>query len=550
MTESIGNLSVGIVADDRTEKGAKSAEKRLSQVGKRVGDHNKAIAKETERSLASSSKSILGTMGRVEQGVARALGSKSLTSGLAGRLGAVGEAGSAMAGGLAEAATSGGVLAGAAMGVTSAIGATVGVLGAAAYAAFKFSDSWAKGAASLSRTAETIGVSTKALTEFNAAAERVGVDKGTATGAMGSLSQTLNDARYGRNTQALEVMRRLGVGMKTNADGTVNTEAMLPDIANAISRQNSSGRRTAAGALGIPLAALPAFSQGGKALSADMKNADGTAVVIDDRVGNMARGVARKGVLAGQAFDRTVDYAGRSAAGLMGGKVDDVIVGGMRDFDSAVHGDFKPAVADFSGAVDKFSAAFAQKFNSASGKLTSGGTQSRAAHASFFRDMLMTKYGLSHSDATALAANAEMESRLDPQAHEGGGKHGRGLFQITDRHRKALFRQTMGKDIEGASQDEQIRFAIWEMGHSESSGWKRTQALGTDSPDRAAGYSALIERSGNKYGDARDRAAVAGEMDKIPVHVTVEIKGAPHGAKVHVRAGQGSTPAISHAMTD
>lgn len=361
MADTIGNLAIGIFADDKTEKGAKAAEKRLSQVGKRVGDHNKAIAKETERSLARSGKSVLGMMSRVEKGVASALGSKSMTSGLASRLGAVGEAGSAMAGGLGEAAAAGGILSGAATGVAVAVGGTIAVLGAAAYAAFKFSDSWAKGAASLSRTAETIGVSTKALTEFNAAAERVGVDKGTATGAMGSLSQTLNDARYGRNTGALEVMRRLGVSMKTNADGTVNTEAMLPDIANALQRQNSSGRRTAAGALGIPLAALPAFTQGGKSLSADMKSADTTAVVIDDRVGNMARGVARKGVLAGQAFDRTVDYAGRSAAGLMGGKADDAIAGGMRDFDSAVHGDFAPGAKDiknaattFGGAVSKF----------------------------------------------------------------------------------------------------------------------------------------------------------------------------------------------------
>jgi len=304
MTEPIGNFGIGITADNKTEKGAREAEKRLAKIPQRVSEIGRRSAIETERSALRSSKSIVSSMGRVEQAAARALGSRSITAGLGARLGAVGDAASAMGSGMAEAAAEGGVLAGSLGAVGAVAGAAAATVGALAYAWYKLGSGWVDDAQKIGRLASVIGVGTSALQEFTAAAERVGVDKATAAGTMGSLSQTLNDARYGRNVQALEVLRRLGVGMVMNADGTVNVEAMLPKIADAIARQNSSGRRTAARALGIPEAALPAFSQGGKALAGDMKDAGRYAPKVSDPEIADAERIYRKQKIGSQMRER------------------------------------------------------------------------------------------------------------------------------------------------------------------------------------------------------------------------------------------------------
>ncbi len=312
---SDAKFGIDIVADDKTGKGAAAAEKRLGQVGKRVGKLNEQSFVGAERSVARSGKNMVSTFSQVERGAAKAFGNRSIMSGVTARMGGITEASSAMGNGFAMASAEGEGLTGVMGGVGAATAGVVAVMGAAAYAAFKFADSWAKGAASIGRTASIIGVGTKQLQEFTAAAERVGVDRGTATGALGGISQTLNDARYGRNNQALEALRRLGVKMVLNTDGTVNVGAMLPAIANAIQRQNSSGRRTAARLLGIPLEALPAFSQGGAALSSDMADADTHAKMLSDRDIAAGTRIARKSVLNEQGTTRVGSQAAGQVAG-------------------------------------------------------------------------------------------------------------------------------------------------------------------------------------------------------------------------------------------
>jgi len=357
----LADLRVSITADNKVEKGAKEAEKRLGQLPKRLGDSSRRAMNDNERLVGRSTKSMLSSFAKIEQASAKAFGGRSLTAGLAGRMGAVGEAASAMGEGLAGAATSGGLLSSAVGGVAVAVGATVAVLGAAAVAAYKLATDWAKGAAQIGRTADIIGMGTKALQEFAAASERAGVDKNTAIGAAGSLSQTLNDARYGRNTTALEAMRRTGVEMKLNKDGTVNTDAMLPAIADALRRQNSSGRRTLGRALGIPDAALPAFTQGGKALSADMRDTDKTASVLSDREMATATRIARKGVMLGQIGERAWSK-GRGALAEHGEGAIDVALQSARAMSNVIDGDFKPAAKMIHDAAEKFVAASNQAF--------------------------------------------------------------------------------------------------------------------------------------------------------------------------------------------
>ena len=544
MTE-IANVGIGITAKNQTDKGAREAEKRLGQIPKKSSAAMDRASRLSERSFTRSSRSIIGSLGKIEQATARVLGSRSLTSGLAGRLSAVGEAGEAAGAGLAEAAGAGGVLASSASAVAVAVGGTVAVLGAAAYAAFKLSDGWAKGAAQIGRTAEIIGVGTKALQEFAAAAERVGVDKGTATGTLGGLSQTLNDAKYGRNTQALEVLRRLGVGVALSKDGTVNVEAMLPKIADALARQNSSGRRTAARVLGIPESALPVFTQGGKALSGDMRDADKSATVISDKDIAAGKRIARNNVRIGQIGERAISEAGRVTAEKTE-SAGQVVLKASQIFNSAISGDFKPAADVLHRAADKISDTFDRMAGSASGMVEgntsfSGNTKELAAKLMAFAQ----SKGLSRVAAAGLIANGIAESGLDPRAIGDGGK-AQGLFQLHP-DRQATFRRVFGKNVLAASPFEQTAFAIWELSNTEKAAGDRLRRA-TSARQAGGIVSEFYERPRDTQYEIGRRGAIAETIAAIPVQVTVEHKNAPSGTRTTVRAGKSDRPAVSTAM--
>lgn len=545
-------VAIDITANDRTAKGARSAEKRLGTVPKHVSAVTRNQDRAMREGLGRSSRSALRTLGQVEQASARVFGGRSVTSGFATRLGAIREAAAATGTGLGEAAGSASML-GSTLGVLGTVaGATVGVLAAAGFAAFKMADGWAKGAAAVGRMADTMGVARKEMQEFAAASERMGVDKGAATGGLASLSQTLNDARYGRNTGALALLSKLGVKMQLNDDGTVNVGAMLPAIADAIARQNSSGRRTAASALGLSDALIPVFSQGGKALSDDMKDAGNTAYIASDDDIKRGQRIQRKGAMVGQLTDRAMAIAGSAAADAAEPGYDATlaagrqIVGGATTFGGIVKNTFAPAA----GLIERGGRAIERAAGSmaatsagvrGAGRLTPGQVAQKARQAMPLRNELM-QLGAPANVATAMAANGVMESGGNHRAKEKGG-HGFGIFQITDRARRALFRRTMGVDVEQATRQQQLRYALWELSHSERRGWQRAQANGQDSPNLAAGYARFVERPKEKDRDSAERAAIAEAMT-----INLQVQGLPKGAKVTATSRRGARPAISHAV--
>ncbi len=571
MVDEVARVGVGIVGDDRTAKAWQSAEKRAKQAQKRVGDLNRKALNDNERNTARSTKSIIGSMARVERATASAFGNKSLVKTLAGRLSGLTEASSALGEGFAAASLAGEGLTAVAGGVAVAVVGTVAALGAGAYAAFKFADGWAKGAAQLSRTAEIIGVSTKALTEFSAAAERVGVDKGTATGALGGLSQMLNDARYGRNTQALEVLRRLGVGMKLNKDGSVNTAAMLPAIANAIKGQNSSGRRTVARLLGIPEAALPAFSQGGKSLAADMRDADKNAVVIDDATGQKARVADRKRIISDQHLDSAKNEAGRRASEAMSGNLGDARDRATEAFNDAVHGDFKSASkrigeagSSLLKASDNLTANIAHVTDPIAGHVQgmidkqqiwgSGAapdlSSDKAKMAAQFVEFYMRR-GWTKEQAAGIVASGIGESGLNASAVGDGGK-AFGIYQLHP-DRQANFRRVYGHDMRRGNAWEQVAFADWELRNTEKAAGDMLQKAKT-ARESAEILTRYYERPKNQDFESARRGDIADTLNQtvnapqpVPVKVDVHVRH-DKPPKVKVTAGAGSKPAVSHAM--
>lgn len=566
MSDEVARLGVGIVGDDRTDAAWKSAEKRAKQAQKRVGDTNRKAINDNERATFRSSRAIIGSMAKVEKATSRAFGSRAVSSMLGGRMGALSEAASALGEGFAGASLAGSGLAATAGAVTLAVGATVAVVGVAAYAAMKFGESWAKGAAQLSRTAEVIGVSTKALTEFSNAAERAGVDKGTAVGTMGSLSQTLNDARYGRNTQALEVMRRLGVGMKLNKDGTVDTAGMLPAIADALQRQNSSGRRTAARALGIPETALPAFTQGGKALAADMKDSDKTSNVIDDAAGQKARAADRKRVLREQSWDAAKAEAGKRTSDMMSGHVADAVVSASKALNEAVHGDFKASskrLSESSASLDKASETFARKIwkvtdpllghTAALGQTAkiwgSGSSPSfqgaKAKQAASVLEFFMRK-GWSKAAASGITANLLAESNFNHKAVGDGGK-ALGMAQWHP-DRQANFKKVFGHDMTSATAQENLEFAHWELTHTEKAAGAALRRAQT-AQEAGEIVSRMYERPKEADYEAAKRGDLATAIEATPIKVEIEVK---QGKVTSVKSttGTGSKAAVSRALVN
>lgn len=561
----VAKLNVAITSSDQTDKGAKSAEKRLGKVPKTVGNLNRKAAEETEKSVGKSSSRMVRTFGEVEKAAARVFGGRSVTSGITSRLGGITQAASALGSGLGEASAAGGALEGTIGAVGIAAAGTIGVLAAAAYGAFKLADGWAKGAASIGRTADIIGVSTKALQEFTLAAERVGVDRGTAGGAAGGLSQALNDAKYGRNNDVLALLGKMGIKMQLNEDGTVNVGAMLPAIAEAMKRNNSSGRRTAARILGIPDAALPAFTQGGAALSADMADAGANGVVLDDEAIAKGKRLQRRHAIFGQVVkDPATNAAGETAAddldavetkGISVGRaVVAMLQGGQTNEHAAKVSDHAAQTMDRA----------ADKMERAASRVGGGGAIGLTRDAIAAAQAGERKYGV---PAAITLGQYGLESGFGRRMPRGSNNP----FGIKAKAGEPFVRSSTHENINGRSVKMMQKFRVFSSiaeafdAHAQllakgkyyakaraagsldqyaeelGSGTSRDPRYATD-PAYGQKLRGVIRRNHlDGYG--------GGGSAPIPVRVEVDIRGGGPGTKAKVIAGHGPRPAVSHAMS-
>ncbi len=519
-------FGIDITANDKTAKGAKSAEKRVGQIPKRAGDVTKA------------SQGLIGTLGKVEEASARAFGGRSLTSGLTKRLSAVREAASAAGTGLGEAAASGSALSSAmtTMGVVAA--GTIGVLAAAGYAAFKFADGWAQGAASIGRTAATIGVATKALQEFQAAGERAGVDKGASTSALGNVAQTFNDARYGRNQEALALMMRLGIKQRVGADGQLDTVGMNNDLATAIARQkNAQTRRMIASKFGISDAALPMYLNGGAGISADMKDADSTALVLSDR--DVAKGmrIARKGATVSQMKDRALGGAGSLAADGQEAGYDATISAGRASFGGIVRSSFAPAADKIAAGGREISDA-ASRFAAGVTRTVSGSLADRIEHlGERSRQNQVSPKGaagvMQVMPATARTQAARMGIQFDEHRYRTDANYNRAIG--------VSYLQWLQKRFSG---DDVLATAAYNAGEGAVDKWVKEYGDPRKGQISDADFTAHIP-----FKETRDyvNRVVYGETPAQQHHHTHEIHVHPGGVTVKTTTRGSKAVAISHA---
>jgi hypothetical protein len=131
-----------------------------------------------------------------------------------------------------------GTAVGAKLGVLSgpmaAIGGATSIAGIAALAS-----EWGRLGIEAANAAAGIGISNEKLSTMQGIAKLAGTSSEGLTKGLKSLGDTMQDALYGRNQQALVLMNRLGVGIHHTADGAVDAERAFSDLADAIARQSN-----------------------------------------------------------------------------------------------------------------------------------------------------------------------------------------------------------------------------------------------------------------------------------------------------------------------
>ncbi len=119
-------------------------------------------------------------------------------------------------------------------GPMAAIGGATSIAGIAALAS-----EWGRLGIETANAAVNIGVSNEKLATMQGVARLAGTSSEGLTKGLKSLGDTMQDALYGRNQQALVLMNRLGVGIHRTASGAVDAERAFSDLADAIARQSN-----------------------------------------------------------------------------------------------------------------------------------------------------------------------------------------------------------------------------------------------------------------------------------------------------------------------
>lgn len=138
--------------------------------------------------------------------------------------------------------------------------ALVGLAGAAGVGAL--AQRWGDLGSSLQRTSRQVGMSTRGLQAWHYAAKRAGVTAEQFDQSMLSSQNTIREAAFGANPQAMMLLTRLGVKISRGKDGQIDYERTQHDIMTALGKiKNPAGQRTAADALGMG-ALLPMIQRG------------------------------------------------------------------------------------------------------------------------------------------------------------------------------------------------------------------------------------------------------------------------------------------------
>lgn len=170
----------------------------------------------------------------------------------------------------------------AARGVGSIVAPMAAVTGVASVAGIvALADGWAKLGRSVTYSAQNIGIGTDQLQAFQGAAKLAGLSSEAMTQGLQTLGDTMEDALYGRNQQALVLFNRLGVGIKRTKDGAVDAAGEFTALAAAIYKiKNPQVQNLVAGNLGLAQL-LPLIRMGPAAMDKLTQRARELGLVLD-----------------------------------------------------------------------------------------------------------------------------------------------------------------------------------------------------------------------------------------------------------------------------
>jgi len=222
------------------------------------------------------------------------------------------------------------------------LGATGGFIGAAGAIA-ALGARWGQLGYEVNRTSQLIGVSTAELQRYRGAANLAGVSSEVMTDALSRLGTTLQDALNNRNPTAVVMLNKLGIGIRRNAEGVVDTTAALTDLSRAISRvRDPHVQAVIASAFGLE-GALPLLRQGPDIIERNAREAE--------RLGLVMGGPALEGAQKfGDALNR-LKAAAEGAANATGAKLVGPLARGMDLITSGITSASRPnqGVAEAAG---------------------------------------------------------------------------------------------------------------------------------------------------------------------------------------------------------
>ncbi|SSW66603.1 hypothetical protein AVE30378_02142 [Achromobacter veterisilvae] len=144
--------------------------------------------------------------------------------------------------------------------IVPGMAALTGLAGAAGVGAL--AQRWASLGANVQRTSRQLGVSAQGLRAWHYAAQRAGVAAEQFDQSMISSQNTIREAAFGANPQAMMLLSRLGVQISRTKDGQIDYQRTQHDVLTALGKiKNPAGQRTAADALGVG-ALLPMIQRG------------------------------------------------------------------------------------------------------------------------------------------------------------------------------------------------------------------------------------------------------------------------------------------------
>lgn len=166
-------------------------------------------------------------------------------------------------------------------GVTAIVAPLAAITGVGSVAGIvALADGWAKLGRSTANTAANIGANAGELQRFQGAAKLAGLSSEDMSGALQGLANTMENAAFGRDNQALMLMDRLGVGIKRTASGAMDATGEFKALATAIAKmKNPQQQMLVAQKFGLS-ALLPLIRQGPQAFDQLTARAEAMGLVL------------------------------------------------------------------------------------------------------------------------------------------------------------------------------------------------------------------------------------------------------------------------------